>query len=169
MDKKNIVTLVMVCLISLLIGFVFGQFSEKVFNQEDKVREELVWCKSEMEMLYPALPDEVYHFTGTVIEKEESFLVIEGQVQISQFPLPNQEQFEVWNVKANLTDKTEIYQLEMTEELIIQEPTEEMINPFQRKPLNLNDIKIGELVSIFSEENIKGKKEFTVSKVELFR
>ena len=169
MDKKNIVTLVIICLISLLIGFVFGQFSEKVFNQEDKVQEELDWCKSEMEMFYPALPDEIYHFTGTVLEKEEGFLVIGGQVQISQFPLPNQEQFEAWNVKANLTDKTEIYQLEMTEELIIQEPTEEIIDPFQRKQLSLDDIKIGELVSVFSEENIKNKKEFTVSQVELFR
>ena len=169
MNKKNILFLIIFCLILLLVGFVSGWFYRKIINQDNKIQKELAWCKSSLEIFYPSLPDETYSLTGTVIEIGDDYLIMESNIQVNQFPLPDQEQFELWNIKVNFVDETKVYWLKMVEELLISEIEEELTDPFRKIFLEFKDIKLGELINVFSEENIKNKKEFLASEIELYR
>jgi len=171
MDKRIIAPLIAVSVISLLIGVGISNILQKdnVPREElIKLQQELDHLKSELAMFYPPLPEEIYNVSGTVTEVGDRFLVMEAQVRVSQFPLPEGKEFERQNIKVNVTDETEIFQLEIVELLLPEEPGEELPEPFKKVILGFEDIEIGEYITVTSGENIKGKTEVTASQIELF-
>ena len=170
MSKKIIVPLVVVAIISFLIGFGFGKTSEKGIEQPELVqtREEIEWLKSQLEMFYPPLPEEVYSLSGTVTETGAQFLVMEAQIRVSQFPLPEGKEIERQNIKVNITDQTEIFKTEMAE-LLPPSPGElpSFEELMKKTALSFGDIKVGNYIVATSEENIRNKKEITAKEIQI--
>jgi len=171
MKKKIIVSLIIVSIIivsviSLIIGFGMGKISEKEIWQSKlaQTQEEIDLLKSQLETVYPPLTEEAYSIDGTVTEVGDKFLIMEALIRVSQFPLPEGEQFERQNIKVNVTEEIEIFRLEM----VAPKVSEEMpLEPFEKVLLGFEDIKIGDYIMVNSEENIKGKKEITVKEIQI--
>ena len=71
MDKKIAVILIV---ISLLAGFGIGKIYEAVTWQAKlvQIQQEIDWLKSELEMFYPPMPQEIYQLGGMVGEIERA-------------------------------------------------------------------------------------------------
>ncbi len=153
MEKKIAVLLIIV---SLLIGFGIGKISEKGIWQAKlaQVQEEIDWLKSQLETFYPPLPEETYGLSGVVTEVGDKFLGMGAQIRVSQFPLPEGKEFEIQNIKVNITEGTEIFQH-------VYEPS------FEKVFLSFEDIKTGDRIIVTSEENIKDKKEITATQIQI--
>lgn len=113
-----------------------------------------------MERFYPPLPKEIHTISGKVTEKGDNFLMMEAQIRVSQFPLPEGKEIEKRNVKVDLTDKTKIFKKEK-----VVTPTPE--EPFKEIVLSLKDIKVRDEIAVTSEENIKGKTEISAGQIEI--
>jgi hypothetical protein len=163
MNKKIIALLVIVCLISLLAGLLAGLFIGKNVNSEN---EELALCKAELEKIYSPLPEEIHSVFGEIIEKQEGFLVVKGQVPISQFHIDDQVQTEAVEMKVNLTDETKIFSIKMIKEPSDLEPDESPADLFQETILSVDDLEVGGRVNAVAGQNIKGEKEFTAIQIE---
>lgn len=161
-----IVSIIIVSIISLIIGFGMGKISEKA-NQQVKIsqaQEEIDLLKSQLETVYPPLQEEVYSIDGTVTEVGDKFLVMEAQIRVSQFPLPEGKDYERRNIKVNVIEETEIFQTE----IVAPKVSEEMpLEPFEKVLLSFEDIKTGDYIMVNSEENIKGKKEITAKEIQI--
>ena len=162
MEKKIFLPLI---IISILIGFGIGKISERGAWQAklDQAQKETDWLKSQLETFYPPLPEEIYRLSGTVIEKGDNFLTMEAQIQVSQFPLPEGKEIKREKIKVKLTEETEISQLKIAE----LPPTEERFEPFEKISLSFEEIEIGDLITVTSEENIKDKKEITAKEIQI--
>ena len=59
-----------------MIGFGIGKISEqKIWKGElSKAQKESDWWKSQLEMFYPPLPEEIYSLSGNVTDIEDNFL-----------------------------------------------------------------------------------------------
>lgn len=168
MTKKNIVVTIVVCLISLLIGFIIGQGLERGVEQTETVsnqQEELDWLKSQLEVFYPPLPEEIYRIFGTVAQIQDDFLVMESNVRVSQFPLPEGKDIERQNIKVNISGKTEVFRLKLlSEPLFLEGQPPEL---FEKIALSFEEIKIGDPITVITEENIKGEKEITAKEIQI--
>jgi hypothetical protein len=164
MEKKIVVLLIIV---SLLAGFGIGAIFEKgswdLSSKLAQGQEEIDSLKSQLEMVFPSLPEEVYYVSGVVTEVEDKFLVVEAMIQMSRFPSPEGKDYEMQNIKVNVTEGTEIFKVEM------EESSSPLENPFKRIGLDLKNIEIGDNVMAVSEENIKGKKEITATEIEVMK
>ena len=129
MKKKIIVSLIIVSIIFfLIIGFAMGRIFEKA-NQQIKfsqIQEEINLLKFQVEILYPPLPEEIYGVLGSVTEIGDKFLVMEAQIQVSRFPLPEGKDFETRNIRVNMAEEIEIFQAEMLEPSLSEEPSKKI-------------------------------------------
>lgn len=143
------------------MGFGIGKISEKGTWQLKlaQTQEELDWLKSILTERYPPLPEEIYRLWGNVKEVGDNFLVMESKIQVSQFPLPEEKHLETRSITVNISPETEIFRTERRE--VAREP--EILKIF----LNLKDIKIGDLILVTSQENIKDKTEIFASQIEV--
>lgn len=161
--EKKIIYLIL-AIVFILVGFGIGKISEQKIWQEklSKAREEINWWKSNLEMFYPSLPEEIYNLSGKVIEIGDDFLRIEASIRISRFPLPEGKEIEKKNIKVILSDQTKIVKIEMIVPLPLppEEPIKEII-------LSFDDLKVGDNISVICKENIKGKKEITASQIQI--
>lgn len=167
MNKKNIVSLIVVGLILLLVGFGLGRSfqGQTAPVQTADNQEELDWLKSQLEVFYPALPEEIYRIFGTVVQKQDNFLVMESDIRVSQFPLPEGKDIEKQDIKVNITGETQIFRLKLrTEPLFLEGQTPE---PFEKISLSFEEIKIGDPITAITEENIKGKKEIIAREIQI--
>ena len=161
MNKKFIVLLI---IISLLIGFGVGTIFEKGIWQLKlaQTQKELDSLKSQMETIFPPLPEEIYTTFGTVTEVGDKFLVMEAQIRVSQFPLPEGKDYERRNIKVNLTEETKIFWLENPGPSSLGKPLEP-----QKVPLSFGDIKVGNQIFVTAKENIKDKNEITATEIQI--
>lgn len=160
--SKKIIYLILV-LVSLLVGFFVGKISERKIWQAKiiKTQKEIEFLESSLEMFYPPLPEEVYSISGKVTEVGDKTISIETLVRVSQFPLAGGAEIEKQNIKVNITDQTKIIKIEMP---VIPPFSEEEI---PEKIVSFSDIKVGDQISVTSEENIKGEKEITASQIRI--
>ena len=159
-----ILSIIFIMIISFSIGKVFEKESQQL--KFSKMQEELDLLKFQVEIFYLPLQEEVYSIDGAVIEVGDKFLVIEAIIQINQLPLPERGQIEMQNIKVNIAEGTEIFQLEM----IVSEVSEEMpSDPFEKVLLRFEDIKIGDFIMVISEENIKGEKEIMAKEIQIIK
>jgi len=166
MNKKNIISLIIVGLIFLLIGFGLGRSfqGQTAPVQTTDNQKELDWLKSQLEMFYPPLPAEVYSLNGMVMEKQNDFLVMEAYVRVSQFPLPEGKEIEMQSIKVNITGQTEIYRPEIPSDPSLLENDS---GPFNKIAASYEDIKTGSPITVISGENIKDKKEITAKEIQI--
>lgn len=161
MEKK--ITYIILIIVFFLLGFGFGRISEQGRWQEKlaQTQKEIDWWKSNLEMFYPPLPEEIYSFSGRVTEIGDNFLWMEAFVQVSQLPLPGGAETEKQNIKVNVTDKTKIFKIEVPEFPPLPEgEIPEII-------LSFGDIKVGDQISVNCKENIKGEKEIVAAKIQI--
>ena len=168
MKKKIIVSLIIVSIIivsviSLIIGFGMGKISEKEIWQSKlaQTQEEIDLLKSQLETVYPPLTEEAYSIDGTVTEVGDKFLIMEALIRVSQFPLPEGKDYERRNIRVNVVEETEIFQIEMAENPSLPEEN------FKKIDLGLKDIKIGDYIMVNSKENIRDKKEITAKEIQI--
>jgi hypothetical protein len=164
MNKK---VLALLFIVSLLIGFAVGKIYEKEAWQLEltQTQEELDLLKSQLEIFYPPIPEEIYRRGGTVTEMEEKFLIIETGILVSQFPLPGEGQFEITDIKVNITEETEIFKIEWP--VRAEKPELQLPGEPVKILLTMEDIRVGDGVLVTSEENIRDKTEITASQIEL--
>ena len=166
MSKKFIYIILII--VFFLIGFGIGKIYEqgkwqgKLAKIQGEAQKETDWYKSLLEPFYPPLPEEIRSISGTVTEVGDNFLKMEARIQVSQFPLPEGKEIEKKNIKVNLTGETKIFKIEIKEPLPL--PPEE---PFKEIILGFDDIKVGDTISVTSEENIKGKTEILASQIQI--
>jgi hypothetical protein len=165
-NKKNIIFLIIICLVFFITGFLVSQILNKAVLVE--VKKELSSCRSALDVAFPPLSEEIYNLSGVVMEKHDNFIVVQATLQTSRFFVSGEEDFEIKNIKVNLTEETKFFRNEERQDLIEQELSEEIIEPFQRIYLTFDDIKLNQLVGVSSKENIKNKQEFIASEIEVF-
>jgi len=158
-DKKLYFIFGVIALVSLLVGWQIGR--EPLKNELKESQKMIEVLKSNLEMFYPPLPEEIKSILGKVIEIKEKTILVEASIRVSRFPLPEGEDIEKKNIKVIVTDQTEITKRELTEPLLPEE-----IGEIKEKPLVFSDIKVGDNISVFSEENIKGKTEIIASQIK---
>lgn len=164
MEKKIIVLLI---IISFLIGLGIGTVFERgIWYWQLKLtqnQEEIDSLKSQLEILFPPLSEEVYNVSGIVTEVGDKFLIVEAQIRVSQFPLPEGKDFETRSIKVNVVEKTEIFGI-----IMIENPSS-MEEPFEKINLDLKDIEIKDNIMASSEENIKDKREITAKEIQVVK
>jgi hypothetical protein len=166
---------IILAVVFLLIGFGIGNFygkmaAEKIYQGKlaEKEREltekekEIGWWKSQLEMFYLPLPEEIYSISGKIKKIEGNSIWIESQIRVSQLPLPGGKEIEKKEIKVNLTDETKIVKIEVPE--IPPLPPEE---PFKEISLKFEDLKVGDQITVTSKENIKGKTEILAERIQL--
>lgn len=162
----SIVVLIIVALISLSIGWQLGKLSAAKFWQVEiaKKQEEIKALQSALELFYPPLPEEIFSLSGKVVEIKDKEILMEAEVRVNRFPLPEGKEIEKQNILVNVTDQTKITEIDLLAPPPL--PGEE---PRPEKVLSFEDIKVGDKISVNSEENIKGKKEITASQIQIIK
>ena len=163
--NKKIIALLFIP--SLLIGFMVGKIYEKGIWQPklSQIQEELNLLKSQLEIFYPPVPEEIYRRGGTVTEMGEKFLIMETGILVSQFPLPGEDQYELVDIKVNITKETKIFKIEWP--VRAEKPELQVDGGPVEVSLTPEDIIVGDGVVVISEENIQGKTEITASQIEI--
>jgi len=168
MEKKLIYFGIILAMLLLLVGFGIGNFygkmsAEKVWQGKLAEKEkEIEWWKSQLEMFYPPLPEEIYSVSGKITKIEDKTIWMEAQIRVSQFPLPGGKEIEKREIKVNVTDETKIVKIEIPE---IPLPPPE--GPFKEVLLKFKDLKVGDQITVSSKENIKNKTEILADRIQL--
>jgi hypothetical protein len=175
MEKKSIYLAIILAVAFLLIGFGIGNFygkmaAEKIYQGKlaEKEREltekekEIGWWKSQLEMFYLPLPEEIYSISGKITKIEGNSIWIESQIRLSRLPLPGGKEFETKEIKVNVLPETKIVKVEIPP--VPPLPTEQ---PFKEVPLKFEDLKVGDQITVTSKENIKGKTEILAERIQL--
>jgi hypothetical protein len=153
--KTNTVFWGILCIASLLVGFGVGKISERIMWQEkfsQVVQQELNWLLSQT-----SLPTEgTRQVAGTVLEKGDQFLIIEGGAQVSRTSLQGETGEQ--RIKVYITEASEIFQL-----IAAESPAE----PSQKAALTLEDINPGDYVLMVSSEDARNKTEITAEKIQV--
>ncbi len=169
MQKINYKILAIILIIGavcIFIGFEAGKKSAGKSWQLKlvEVQKETVWFKKLLEVFYPPLPKEIKSFGGTITKIEGKSFWVEAVLQVSQFPLPEGKETEKRIIKVNTNEKTEISAVQIIFPPPPPEESEEKIII-----LKIEDLKVGENVSVSAEENIINKTEITAKQVQVSR
>jgi len=171
MDSKNYLILLLVLIIGIVFGYLFGVGAKNQAYQLglEKGKAEIEEkYQTKIEEIFPSMPEseEIFSVSGKIEEIKEKTLVLEETIYpANPFEEPEKRK---WQVK--ITDSTELVKrVEKTSEEIAKEMgiTEEPILPFKEVEIEFSELKVGQEVMVESEENIKGKTEFEAKKIIL--
>jgi hypothetical protein len=158
--NKNIKLFIIFFLLILCgLAVVFGKEVLNYQSDLSETQEENNHLESRPD---PSYSEEVYIIDGTIIQLGDNYLVCKAIVQQSQSILPEEGGFEKEDVLVNIVEETEIFQLRTTEQ-------ETSLESFEKIIFNFEDLKVDDHIIITSEENIKGKEEFTAQKIQIIR
>ncbi len=168
MQKINYKILVIILIIGavcVFVGLAVGKNSERKSWQLKltEAQKEIDWFKKLLEDFYPPLPKEIKSFGGRITKIEGKSFWVEAVLQVSQFPLPEGKETEKRIIKVDTNEKTEIFGVQI---IFPPPPPEE---PIKTITLKLEDLKVGESVSVAAEENIIGRTEITAKQVQVSR
>lgn len=169
MAKETAIMLIIISIaLSLLVGFGAGNLYQRnvwqaklsQVNQEfNSLKSEYDSLNSQLESVFPPLPEEIYNIFGVVLEVKDKYLEMEAQIQVSRFPLPEGKDFEKRNLKVYITDKTEIFWLGT-------DPLSSSSGPI-KKLLAFKDIKPGQQIFITTKEDIKTKQVVIATQIQV--
>jgi len=153
MKNKFLLTII----IAVSVIFIFSAFFAGVSFQKQKETKTFMakFGDIETEVEY-SQSDEVFNTIGHVIQKDENSIIINTQSE-SGFFQGESSKDEITEIKINTDEQTKIMK-------IISFPNGDR----DYESINFSDIQEGDFVQIFSNEDIKGKSEFTASKINLF-
>jgi len=160
MSQKIIYSVFIILLvIAFLGGWQIGKISER-----KTLEGEIEVLKSYLEMSYPPIPEEIYGISGKVIEISGKTILMESSIRVSQFPLPDGADIQTKNIKVLVNDQTKITrELENLPPL----PDEELPLEELEGVVDFSEIKVGNIIYVNSDENIKGKNEIVASKIQI--
>ena len=172
MDSKNYLILLIVLIIGIVFGYLFGVGAKNQAYQlgleKGKAEIEEKYQKK-IEEIFPPMPEmeEIFSVSGKIEEIKEKTLVLEETIYpANPFEEPEKRK---WQVK--ITDSTELVKrVEKTPEEIAKE--EEVLGEppplfFKELGIGFSELKVGQEIIAESEENIKGKNEFDAKKIIL--
>lgn len=171
MNKKNILTIIVIFGIGLFLGrfvlvdsgAIYEEAYKKGYNQAWETAKNLV----EQEARGLETPKEVYKLTGGINKVSANFLEIEAS-PVSENPL---SEFYKTTVRKVLIDSnTKIIKREKRKREEIEKEEEsgkEVSNFWEEIEIPLSGLKKGDEVIVFSDTNILTTKEFTASKIIL--
>ena len=168
MGKKSNYLAIILAVVFLLVGFGVGNWcgrtgAERTLQTKlNQAQKEIDWWKSQLEMFYPPLPEEIRSISGKITKIEDKAIWIESMVRVSQLPLPEGKEIEKEEIKVNVSDQTKIVEVEMIEPLPL--PPKEL---FKETQLSLKDLKVGDQITVTSKENVKGKTEILADRIQL--
>ena len=138
--------------IGIVIGFNYGQ---QIANSQNAQNIKETTPVSELcQSLLPPELDEIFSYTGKIIEKNEKNIVIETQT-IENMALIKK------NVTVYFNENTEFVKKDITSRVT---PGEEELE----QKISFEDLAIDNQISARSSDNIKGKSEFTANKIILY-
>ncbi len=104
-------------------------------------------------------PKEVYNYNGEVVKIEDGIIIIKA-LKGANYLLSDKE------LKVKVDDKTEFNKFVVPESIPNLKPGQSG-QYFERQPIELSDIQVGDKVTVIALENIKDKTEFTAAMVEV--
>ena len=160
MAKKYLYFLLIIVVVGLIcfsLGQKSGGFSERKIAQIELAEKEaeIKALQTSLEMFYPPLPEEIYSISGKVTKIEGNKISLESSVMVSRFPLPEGKEIEQRIFSVIVNDQTKISKIEF------------FLPEEQPEILSLSDIKVGDEISVNSEEDIKDKEEFVASEIQV--
>jgi len=163
----------------ILLSFGAGFWIEKIHKKKQvqekaevskkltEAEKEIETLKEQLETFYPPLPKEIREFIGKVVEKGKNFVIVETEIRVSRFPLPEGKDMEKVRVKVKTDEKTEIFKIETPSLLSPGKVSAGPRKPAQRISLTLDDIQVGDYVSVVSRENIKETNEVVAAEIQV--
>ena len=160
MAKKYLYFLLIIIVVGFIcfsLGQKSGEFSERKIAQIELAEKEteIQALQTSLEMFYPPLPEEIYSISGKVTKIEGNKISLDSSVMVSRFPLPEGKEIEQRIFSVIVNDQTKISKIEF------------FLPEEQPEILSLSDIKVGDEISVNSEEDIKDKEEFVASEIQL--
>lgn len=154
---------ILLYLVMLLIGLLGGKGIGKLRANKEikKLGKEIEALQKNLEMFYPPLPEEIKSISGEIKKVEKNALEVETVMRVSRFPLPEGKEIEKQIKKVKIEKETKIVKIDWGMPIPPETPKP------KETVLKVEDLKVGDRVIITSEENIKDKKEFKASRVEL--
>jgi len=148
-QSKKPITLILILIALIFIAGLVGYFIGTEFNK----------YKTAVDEFFPPLPDEMFSIIGTITAIEDN-IVLEI-VSLEERVLPGEESKTEERIVI-LNSETKIVEQTFSEIL------DEGVSGIQETSIELNKLKVGDIITVESNENIKTKKEFTASKIILF-
>lgn len=149
-QNKKPIALILIFIASIVIVGLVGYYIGTEFNK----------YKTAFDELFPPLPDEIFSITGTIIAVDDSITLeiasLEERILLGEEP-------KIEERVVSLNSETKIVEQTFTEIL------DEGILDIQETPIELSNLNVGEIITVEANENIKTKKEFTASKIILFK
>jgi hypothetical protein len=161
MGKKNF-TAIAAGVILLIIGAYFLGYragTQKIIK--DNKNAEVQYLKSLVDIAFPPPPQEFYSLSGTVKGIYGATINLEIDDPDDYLPHPDGSPRRKQVRFANISSQTKYTLIDFSR-------LDKNGNP-ARSSLKLNDIKVGDVITVRSNENIRAAEKFDVTEVELFK
>lgn len=120
--------------------------------------------------IFPKKPEEIYLISGIIknISISNSLILIEAG-PVSSNPLSEDSKITERTIK--ITSSTELVESTPKSLDIIQEEMQNGggFNPYFENEINFDQFKVGDIISVSSDKDIKRETEFTADKITLIR
>ena len=146
--------LIIITLTLIVILLALGSKYPQLAPEKKVVSEKKVVPETQKER------EKVFSYIGTIIELEKPKVVIQAEAFKNYL-----EKDTV--LTALVTEKTEYFRLQIPKVLPKEIEAGKENSLFTREKISFSDLKIGDEVTVISRENIKGKTEFEVQRIEV--
>lgn len=155
--EKNNNKFLLFVTIAISIVFIFCAFFAGMFVEKQRETKTFVakFGDIEAEIEY-SLSDEVFSVIGHIVQKGVDEITINVQPESGFFRGQGSIEIEIAEIKINTNEQTKIIKI-----ISLANGDKDY------ESISLSDLKESEIVQVFSNENIKGKSEFTASKINL--
>jgi len=148
-NKKPIALILIFIALIVIVGLV-GYYIGTEFNK----------YKTALDIFYPPIPNEVFTISGTIKTINDN-IVLEI-ASLEERTLPGEEP-KIEERVILLNSETKIVEQTFPEIL------DEEMPGMQDTSIELSNLNVGDIIRVEADENIKTKKEFTASKIILFK
>jgi hypothetical protein len=157
-DKKRkiILLIVLVLGISAILGLVY--YGRVLRESKERAKKRPAKEAQEQAATNPLgieIPEQVKYYTGVIKEKSRDFLIINAKAS-DNFLTNDQE------LKARVNQATRLRKFKMSS--IYLKPGQSP-KDFEVKAVSLDDFEVGDRVTVYASENIKGMREFVASEI----
>jgi hypothetical protein len=149
------------CVVALVVGFSFGVlYGKKIGIQAGKVAGRAE-SKAILELVYPPAPDELHSLSGEIVDIFGSIIRLRAPDPADHLPTVDGSPKDTIEVSAVTRRGTEFVLIDYTERDSLGNPVE--------TAFSLTDLVKGDLITVRSEENVRGERRFDVDRVEKVR
>lgn len=156
MKNKFLLTIIIAISVIFIIGAFFAGVSFQKQKETKTFMAKFGNIETEVEMKY-SQSDEVFSVIGRITQKSDDNIIINTQSESGLFEGQESEEKEMTEIKINIDEQTKIVKI-----ISFANGDRDYEN------IHLSDIQENKMVQVFSNEDIKGKSEFTASKINLF-